>query len=82
MIYKLMNPYLQFMKPHQHMAALGHVYPGAHGMTNFAFLPTLCELDCNWRSYLRDSGTSASPRKWLASIGALCLALVAHSISI
>ena len=48
-----------------------------HGKTNFAFPPTLFELDCNRRSYLRGSGTSVSPRKQLASIGGLCQALVA-----
>ena len=49
-----------------------------HGKTNFAFPPTLCKLDCNRCSYLRDSDTSAIPRtwSWIASIGAPCQMLV------
>ena len=52
-----------------------------HGKMNFAFPPTLFELDCNRRSYLRGSGTPASPHKRLASIGGLCQALVARKNS-
>ena len=51
-----------------------------HEKTNIAFPPALCELDCNRRSDLRGSGTSASPRTWLVSIGAMCQALVARNI--
>ena len=53
-----------------------------HGKMNFAFPPMLFKLDCNWRSYLRGSGTSVSPRKRLASIGGLCQALLVHKNSV
>ena len=47
------------------MAALGMF---THGKTNFAFPPTLCELDCNRRSDLRDSETFASPRIYMTGV--------------
>ena len=88
-----MTPYLHFIKLYPHMkrhmqatfmhtirnkmAVLGYVYTRE---TNIAFPPALCELDCNRRSDLRGSGTSASPRTWLVSIGAMCQALVARNI--
>ena len=53
-----------------------------HRKTNFALSPMLYELDCNRHSYLRDSNTSMSPRKRLASIGALCQVLLVHKNSV